>query len=613
MLGTIPDDLVGTNPKYPKIVDHKWLNVDKKTYDNYPSNNNPVRVIPELAQSWSTVQNTGINLIPDIKQVPVKMADAEEQEKAESVIATDIVRYAKKAMMQGLYGKTLAESLRTQFMPDHIKMAKDELAKLSEEQGLLGNVYVDFSAFNSDTEAEDFFKKSRNRLAKFAVVDDRSKFPYTLANLKKKIVATMDYTPEVLESYKDHLVAAGKIASDSVVDSKEVLRAAFMLREEAPKEPVKKEASIPSLNINEAVSKLNEGDAERREAEDRALEVLHFAKAKPILRYAQEQMLNGKIGEALKETLRTKFSLQDLAEAGNYLKIIASNQGLQGTVFFDMNLFNSCEEGAKIVKASKSPVSYVKEMAACESCTNNVEDRCGLCNCNILKRSGSIDAKIASSYIDDLVFTGKVGTQRGTELKAMAETEPLKALKTAFLTKPESVERTGGVEGYMYAMNNQHSTDSREFHKRATTTALNKGISLDKIREKLGTLMAGPEADGLLKEVLSSSGPISADVISDCSKKKYGLGRDTKIAKTSKCDTCVFSSNLMCAKQGAKFVNIPVNLKPTEEALKDQQEFVDIFSGSTQQDIEVGAPFKTGSIEINNEFSRDGIDSVLGS
>ena len=50
MLGNLSQDLIGTDPTYPKIVNLAWLKPDPTTYDNYPSDNNSVRIQPKLSE-----------------------------------------------------------------------------------------------------------------------------------------------------------------------------------------------------------------------------------------------------------------------------------------------------------------------------------------------------------------------------------------------------------------------------------------------------------------------------------------------------------------------------------------------------------------------------------
>ena len=160
-------DIIGTNPSFPKLVNHGWLTVDPKTYDNYPSDGNPVRIGPKLADLWDH-ENTGINLIPN--QTVQQLCGVRAIDNTEAVAG--VVREAKKAMMSGLNGSGLADHIRARFSSQDIAMARDALTQLSEEQGLLGNVYIDASAFSTAKEAEQFLTQHRTRLAQDIVLNE---------------------------------------------------------------------------------------------------------------------------------------------------------------------------------------------------------------------------------------------------------------------------------------------------------------------------------------------------------------------------------------------------------------------------------------------------------
>ena len=60
--------------------------------------------------------------------------------------------------------------------------------------------------------------------------------------LRKNVVASMEYTEDVLKGYTTHCRMAGLIGPEDVIDSKDVLRAAFLrsAQDKAP-EPIKTE------------------------------------------------------------------------------------------------------------------------------------------------------------------------------------------------------------------------------------------------------------------------------------------------------------------------------------------------------------------------------------
>lgn len=228
MLGDLSPDIIGTNPKYIPIINQEWLTPDTNTYDNYPSDNNSVRIQPKLGEMWNNHIETGLNLVPNsVSTMPCHNAGMSEKE-----IKASVIREAKKAMMAGLSGGSLAEHIRSRFVADDIVLAKDELTKLSEEQGLLGNVYIDASAFVNASEAEQFLNHHRTRLARFIVVGEgavsKSAAHFLANKFRKNVVTAMEYNDDVFARYKMHLVEANKIGNAFVIDSKETLRAAFM-------------------------------------------------------------------------------------------------------------------------------------------------------------------------------------------------------------------------------------------------------------------------------------------------------------------------------------------------------------------------------------------------
>jgi ribosomal protein L10 len=284
----LTSDIIGTNPKYPKIVNHGALEVDINTYDNYPSDNNPVRVLPKLSEMWAH-GNKNIHLVPNVSVQPLGVRNAEDG------ASSDVVREAKKAMMSGLKGREVADHLRSRFAAKDIQSAKDDLSKLAGEQGLLGNVYIDASAFKSFREAEQFLNQHRNRLARDIVVNEGSMTPEVVSLLAsrfhKNVVSSLDYNRDLFDNYKMHLVDSGKISNDYVIDSKEALRLAFLSEKEQPKEAVKKEIkAVPQEVVNEELGKLAEGRSkEARIARDEMI----IGKIRPILEFVQAQFSKG--------------------------------------------------------------------------------------------------------------------------------------------------------------------------------------------------------------------------------------------------------------------------------------------------------------------------------
>jgi hypothetical protein len=326
MLGELPQDILGSNPQYAPIVNHGWLTPDVQAYDNYPSDNNPVRIQPKLADLWGQGTNTGINLIPNLTVQPSCVRATEE-----AVDTAEIVREAKKAMMVGLKGRALADHLRARFASKQIVAAKDALAKLAEEQGLLGNVYIDASAFSSGKEAEQFMLQHRSRLAQDIVINE-SKISSDVVSVlaskfHKNVVASVNYTADLLAKYKNHLVAAGKISRDAIIDSKEALRAAFLM--EPVKQAPTKIANAPKpLSADQVQADLSLRASKSDDFNRMAAEEMAFRNVSPILEFAREQFAKGKEGSDLKEMLRKKYATEDLRQSAKYLPMVIKADGL---------------------------------------------------------------------------------------------------------------------------------------------------------------------------------------------------------------------------------------------------------------------------------------------
>jgi hypothetical protein len=313
----LTSDIVGTNPKYPKIVNHGAIATeDIKSYDNYPSDNNSVRVIPKLHEMWN--HDTNLRLVPNVSVQPLGVRNAEDP-------TPEIIREAKKAMMAGLKGKEISEHLRSRFTSKHIASAKEQLAKLAEEQGLLGNVYIDASAFTSYADAEQFLNQHRNRLAKYIVTKngtvDQNVISYLASRFHKNVVPEIVYGSDLYDHYKMHLAATGNIKPDYVIDSKESLRLAFLMEKPAPIAPTKKEAKvIPQDVMKEGLAKI----AEKHEESARiSSDELLIGKIRPVLEYAQSQLAKGKTASDVKEMLRSRFVMEDIRDAAKGLSVIA--------------------------------------------------------------------------------------------------------------------------------------------------------------------------------------------------------------------------------------------------------------------------------------------------
>lgn len=366
MTGDLPNDIVGTNPKFGPLVDHTWLDVDLGKYSNYPSDNNSVRIAPKLSEMWNPdLQQTGAVLIPNnLPPAGPIMAPAR------SASTGSVIREAKKALMVGLVGHELAGHLRERFSSEDIKASGEELKALVAEQGLLGNVYIDASAFSSSNEAEQFLTKHRTRLARELVVNNsalsRDVISFLANKFHRNVVSSIVYDENVYNRYKSYLVAAGRINPDFVINSKETLRQAFLAAPEASAAPEapKDEPRLAADVIAQGVSQIALANSDKQRI---ANENVEFSRVKSIVIFARENLSKGKTGNDVKDMLRAKFAKEDIQAAAKYLALVASDKAVSQihTVVASKKISETIGDELKKI-ASRYPIKTIIDIPKTE-------------------------------------------------------------------------------------------------------------------------------------------------------------------------------------------------------------------------------------------------------
>ena len=432
-----------------RVPDLDWLSLTADDVKNIPVPMN-IEVIPQLQENWKRTGEASANLLPyQTKSESVGPSDKITEENIR-----DVVYAAKKDMMKGITGKALAQKLASTYPKNLITAASDELKKLSSEQGLLGNVYVDVSPYDSCADAARLLGANKIRLAKYVVGTPRrhvcsSHITGYCKELRKNVVASMEYTEDVLKGYTTHCRMAGLIGPEDVIDSKDVLRAAFLrsAEDKAP-EPIKteKQASEPRVSEKDLSEMLLKAAAATEK--DQALS--RFLDVRPILAFIQDEMLKGKIGKNLKEAMSKKYLEKDLLKYETEIRKVASLQGLLGNVYVDVSFYRDAEEAIKSIKNASVNPSYLIQSYKKDTFDDTLRVVSANTGCEILPRDGKIDKKVACSYLDDLQFSQRISSDRANEARKMLQAGEniLGILREAFLStisyKPPV--REGGVQ-----------------------------------------------------------------------------------------------------------------------------------------------------------------------
>lgn len=534
-----------------QIPDLDWL---KLSENNIPSDF-PVESIPQLQDAWTHTPDSSTRLISN-----ATVQGGVSMKKASQADIDGVVKQAKKDMMMGYTGRALAERLSSMYMPDLIIAAKDELTKLATEQGLLGNVYIDLTPFESCHEAAKILGKNKVRTARYVVGNPTRKVCSSHHNgfckeLNKRVKDAMDYSEPTLNEYTNHLRVAGVIGSTETITSKENLREAFLREFEAPVVEASKEASSVDVNKiqNDFSVELEKSAASReKQAAER-----RFFEARPILAYLQDQLLKGKVGDSLKKSISQKFSSAEIAKYSPEIAKVASLQGLLGNLYVDISYYKTPEEAIHSIKFASTNPLYLVQSYKKHDHDNSLAKVASATGCTELPRDGKLDRKVAYSYIRDLQSGNRIASDVSKELmnRVISGDTSLQIIKEAFdatLSHKKEV-RTGGVQAVAAVMGSKKAVDYNAIRENVSK-AIEAGVSVDQIENKVATMIGTTEAVGMVRKVLSSATTVNANCLSKCTSERYDLSKTASIQPTAKCKECVLKGASSCIKQSAAFL-----------------------------------------------------------
>jgi len=539
-----------------QIPDLDWAVINLEDKKNLPSQF-PVQIIPQLQEAWSH-EPSMMKIIPCVDKEEIVIKKQASEEEIGGVVAT-----AKKEMMLGISGKALADKLASLYHPDLLEASKPQLRKVAEEQGLLGNVYVDMSVFASCEEASRILGNNKIRLAKYVVGNPSRQCCSShgsgfCKDLKKKVVASVEYDAALLEEYTTHLRVAQILSPSEVLSSKEDLRSSLFRVKEEIVRPTHRQASSQSYAEDyESAKKAFDAQIESKTAlASNQAKVAKEAEVRPILAFIQNEMLKGKIGSSLKEVIETRYSADIIAKYASYIQKMASLQGLIGNVYVDISLYNTADDAIKAIKNASTGPLYLIQSDKKGDFDGTLERVAKVTGCLELPRDGKIDTKIASSYIDDLQFTSRLSSDNAIGFKKSLESgeNPLQILREAFISSlsHKTEQREGGVKGYFHQMSSKKNIN-RDSLRQAAYQALSAGISLDKVESKVASVVPTTEAIGLVRDVLSQVKEIDANCLTNCTSEKYHLNRQASLIAQSKCTGCVYRNCSSCIQTGLTF------------------------------------------------------------
>jgi hypothetical protein len=538
-----------------KVPDLDWASLQAKDTDNVRTENK-VEVLPQLVEQLSNAPDKGARLAGFTEAPRVRKAAETSDEAVEEVVSC-----AKREMMKGLKGGELAEKLATMFHPSTIRAARDALSKVASEQGLLGNVYVDVSVFDSCREAAQVLGSNRARLADYVVGTPRKHVCASHKDgycneLRKTAVAEVPYGDELFSKYTKHLRVAGIIEATEEVKDKDTLRDALLRtrskkHETSIENPEKKAPEKDSsVTLEQAMDK---AASSREAAQDR------YASVRPVLAFMQDQMLRGVVGEDLKRSVGAKFPVETVHACRSEIKRMAGLQGLVGNVYVDVGLYKTAGEAVSAIATAKTRPSYLVNSSPEAEYDGRIASVAKATGCDPLPADGSIDRKVARTYIDDLMFSGRISAESAKKYSALVEAgrKPLAVLREAFLSNDrvnKSLKSAGQIATWFSGSRKGH--EDRTALEQAAVKALESGLPTEKVQAKLAGSISTAEATGMIHGILSRMPVVDASCMAKCATERYPLGKSALIKKAAKCESCINCAGTACMKQGVKFAGV---------------------------------------------------------
>jgi len=315
-----------------------WLDVDMEEYNNLPFDSVPEYItIPKLEEAWTHENDDSkLKLIPNSDfnfnyKAPKKSSMDED--------IKELVKFAKKQMMSGKVGDDLVNSVKERTNVHVIKAAYKELAKLAEEQGLLGTVYVDPTVFSSCREGSEFLKK-RAKTAKY-VTSMSSCADCTQNNcgrcslFKRNIRASVEYNESLYNFYSKHLSSVqGK---DVRIASRDDLKEAFIDKHSKKTTEIKVAEFKPKISEELGVTLESKKEDFQKQMEDLKKDLSSIPKAS-VASELSTLIVKGYSDKVIKDHILTKFSSEERRVNSSVFSSVLGKLGSLGRVYVEASL-----------------------------------------------------------------------------------------------------------------------------------------------------------------------------------------------------------------------------------------------------------------------------------
>lgn len=351
------------------VSDLSWLAVDEATYralETLPKQN--LDIIPELTRALAVDPADDIQKVIPLKPHTLVNQNPVQQAYDPIDYVNPIRNRVASYITSGLPSEDIKAKLQLEFPEDAIRAASSDIKAIVSERGLLGNVYIDSNFIKKCDQESNKERKNIVACSKRALyvigkpqcnncvknVNGRC------ASLQKQIVEEVPYGPKLAAHYADYLSNSRQATSldDVNISWKERIQYSFLSMDFKNPEGVKtvqtREASKPlkpsSADVNAFLSR-------------KSVPTIHLSAA--YIKHAKRMMAGKNDVDIL------------LASGQEDLVRLASEYGLLGHYYLDMDALGGCNHTEKFIKDNNlSPFYVVRREANCSICKNLADGAC---------------------------------------------------------------------------------------------------------------------------------------------------------------------------------------------------------------------------------------------
>ncbi len=623
------------------VSDLSWLAVDEEAYraaEALPKQN--LDIIPELTKAM-TYEDDVPHIIPMRPHVIVNrnpldrdgmnavgIMDGKREEDKINVIRNRVA----KMVMQGLDPALIKSNLECEFAKSDLRTASTAINEVVGERGLLGNVYINAAHFPRCTQSKDpgtQFGVKNSRRALFVLAKDNCAGCVCNRNgqcssLKKTIVASVPYNSQVASHYMPGLAAEGRVAAIADTSSeagyKQRLQMAFLSTVNLPTPD-----GVKTVATQHKVETHVYTDEEIR---------AHLAASKPV----QVETISPAYAKFAKRMMEGRDDREMLVASGDPdLVRLASEFGLLGHVYLDMDAFGGCDKTlrhieSKLASDRSVPDFVVRRTASCPDCHCAGDGACSAIgrHTNIVTSSQVITKENFMSALERATQQGRISASMATKaarnIKGRTDFRELTAqLNTYAVAAPLAAEYSGSRQasyaGSMRSEYHRPEVDGEEI-RRSISHFMNMGLTGSQLKSAILSRYASLDL-GSFREtgmrMAAEEGVQGSYYIDPTAYADYGAGCQEgsktfrkrgplHIMASSSCSGCTLQSAPGWCSRYAKTL---VDSVPNDVRVASQRRALPVVRVAAENPVEKYELSATLPIDLNGSKSR-GIEVAFG-